>query len=243
MSDFQLSLNPALDAKALAKTYAENQFICIENILPPESAEAVYAVLTKGTPWYNVHSDEKGKHKYYTQAEWGALDPGQKREIVQSVYQRAKTGFSYLYYCYPMVDNYVENIDPDWPLHAMTEFLNSDEFREFVKTVTNEPSVIKLDAQATWYAPGHFLNIHDDTGDDKERRAAYVMGFSKNWSANWGGQLLFLDNAGHTEFGICPKFNSLTLFKVPRTHIVTQVSSFAAGPRMSITGWLRDDPK
>ena len=243
MAEFELGLNPALDAAELAKRYAEDNFICIENLFPPQTAEAIYQILTKGTPWYNVHSDAEGKHKYYTQSEWQNLSPDQKKQTISSVYQRAREDFSYLYYVYPMVDNYVDGIDPEWPLHALTEFLNSDEFREFVKEVTNEPSVIKLDAQATYYAPGHFLNTHNDLGVDAERRAAYVMGFSKNWRTDWGGQLLFLDDQGNTTSGVNPKFNSLTIFKVPRTHIVTQVSSFAGGPRLSITGWLRDDPK
>ena len=243
MADFELGLNPALDADNLAKKYAEDNFVCIESLFPPETAEAIHQVLSRSTPWHNVHSDAAGKHKYYTQAEWKALGPDQVKQTISGVYQRARDGFSYLYYVYPMVDHLVEGKDPDWPLHALTEFLNSDEFRNFVKKVTNEPSVIKLDAQATYYAPGHFLNTHDDTGDVAERRAAYVMGFSKNWRTDWGGQLLFLDDKGHTTSGVNPKFNSLTLFKVPRTHIVTQVSSFAGEPRLSITGWLRDDPK
>lgn len=243
MADFELRLNPELDAKALAKKYAEDNFISIQNLFPADTAEAIHQVLLKNTPWYNVHADASGKHQYYTQAEWQALSPEQKKQTISSVYQKARDGFSYLYYVYPMVDNYVDGIDPGLPLHAITEFVNSDEVREFVKEVTDEPSVIKLDAQATYYAPGHFLNTHNDMGEVAERRAAYVMGFSKNWRTDWGGQLLFLDDHGNATSGVNPKFNSLTLFKVPRTHIVTQVSSFAGGPRLSITGWLRDDPK
>jgi Rps23 Pro-64 3,4-dihydroxylase Tpa1-like proline 4-hydroxylase len=128
MAEFELGLNPALDAAELAKRYAEDNFICIENLFPPQTAEAIYQILTKGTPWYNVHSDAEGKHKYYTQSEWQNLSPDQKKQTISSVYQRAREDFSYLYYVYPMVDNYVDGIDPEWPLHALTEFLNSDEF-------------------------------------------------------------------------------------------------------------------
>jgi SM-20-related protein len=34
----------------------------------------------------------------------------------------------------------------------------------------------------------------------------------------------------------------LTIFKVPRQHSVGFVAPFAAAPRHSITGWLRNDP-
>ena len=139
-----------------------------------------------------------------------------------------------------MISAYLEGRDPDWPLHAMTEFLNTPEFHCFVKTITGEPSVKKLDAQATLYGRGHFLNLHDDTGTSAERRAAYVMGFSKSWRPDWGGQLLFMDE-DKIQRGFSPSFNSLTLFKTPRPHIVTQVANFAGLGRYSITGWLRDD--
>lgn len=243
MAELQLRLNPKLDAQALRTAYHKNNYVRIDNIFPDDIAESIYHVLAKQTPWRIVHSDENGKHKYYQQNEWKALGQAAQQQIYKDVHRRATNGFAYLYYVYPMIDALIDGLDPDWPLHAMTEYLNTDEFRDFVKTVTDEPSVIKLDAQATFYGRGHFLNTHDDTGDDKERRAAYVLGFCKDWRPDWGGQLLFLDDAGNVSEGFTPSFNSLTMFKVPTTHIVTQVSSFAGGPRFSIVGWLRDDPK
>ena len=243
MPEFDLCLNPDLKADELALEYQTNGFIRIENLFPVKTAEIIHKILRQHTPWHVVHADEKGKHKYHRPEAWQALGVDRQRQIFGEVIKRARDGFSYFYYCYPMVDNYVEGKDPDWPLHAMTEFVNSDEFREFVKTVTGEPSVIKLDAQAALYAPGHFLNTHDDMGDLSERRAAYVMSFTKNWRIDWGGQFLFVDENGNPDKGFCPSFNSLTMFRVPRQHIVTQVASFAGEPRLTITGWLRDDPK
>jgi Rps23 Pro-64 3,4-dihydroxylase Tpa1-like proline 4-hydroxylase len=34
----------------------------------------------------------------------------------------------------------------------------------------------------------------------------------------------------------------LTIFDIKYLHTVTQVSSFAGGARISLTGWFRDDP-
>ena len=242
MPDFKLSINPKLSADALAGVYQKDQIIRINNIFPDEVAEAIYQVLAKNTPWHVVHSDENGDHKYYTQSQWRDMG-AQQRLIIQNVNKRARDGFSYLYYCYPMIDAFIDGRDADWPLHALTEYLNHPDFQTFVKTITNEPSVIKVDAQASYYAPGHFLNIHNDRGGHAERRVAYVLSFCKNWRADWGGELLFLDDDGNIEQGFTPDFNSLTMFKVPRAHLVSQVTSFAGGPRLSIVGWLRDDPK
>lgn len=243
MTDFDLRINPELRPDELALAYQKNDMVRIDNIFPSDVAEAIYTVLAKHTPWHMVHANAQGEHKYYRPEEWRALGAEQQRAIHQQVQQQARDGFSYLYYCYPMIDALVDGLDPEWPLHALTEYLNSDEMRDFVKAVTNEPSVLKLDAQASLYAPGHFLNTHNDRGGHAERRAAYVLSFCKDWRADWGGELLFLDDDDNVETGFTPNFNSLTMFKVPRTHIVTQVASFAGSPRLSVVGWLRDDPK
>jgi len=241
MSDITLKLN-SHDIEALRDEYAREGIVRVENLFPSDVAEAIYQVLLRGTPWRVVHSDAQGSHKYYRGEEWHGLAPEQRQKTLQGVLQKARDGFAYLYSCYPMVDALLAGDDPNWPLHELTEFLNSPEFMDFTKTITNEADVIKIDGQATLYAPGHFLNTHDDAGDIKERRVAYVMGFSKNWSRDWGGQLLFLDGDDVTR-GFSPSFNTLSLFKVPREHIVTQVTNFAGAGRYSVTGWLRTDPK
>lgn len=242
MSELSLHLRSDHDVEAYAKAYTRDGMVRIERLFPDDVAEAIFDVLSKATPWRVVHSDSEGKHKYYKPQEWQGLSPQDRQATFQNVLSQARDGFAYLYSCYPMIDAYIDGDDPQWPLHAMTEFLNSPEMLTFTKSITNEPSVIKHDGQATLYAPGHFLNAHNDTGDHAERRAAYVMGFTKGWHVNWGGQLLFLDGKD-TQCGFSPSFNTLTLFKVPREHVVTQVTNFAGAGRYSITGWLRDDPK
>ena len=241
MAHLKLSLNTTHNVEALAKAYAQNGLVRINNLFPDDVAESIHQNLANQTPWHIVHADSEGSHLYYRPEDWEGLANNERQEILQNIMIQASDGFSYFYACYPMIQNYLDQRDPNWPLHKMTEYLNSPEFHNFVKTITNEPTVKKVDGQATLYASGHFLNIHDDTGTDAERRVAYVMGFTKNWTPNWGGQLLMLDDDNNTQFGFSPTFNSLTLFKVPRKHIVTQVASFARGGRYSITGWLRDD--
>ncbi len=242
MTEIDLKLSSHHDIESYSKEYAKNGVVRIENLFSSETAESIHQVLATNTPWHLVQSDPNGKHKYYRPETWEALSSQDKQAIVSETLSRARSGFAYLYLCYPMIDAYLENRDPGWPLHAMSEYLNTPEMLDFTRTITGESSVIKHDAQATLYSPGHFLNLHNDTGDAAERRAAYVMGFTKNWSINWGGHLMFT-RGNELDFGFSPSFNTLTLFKVPRDHIVTQVTNFAGAGRYSITGWLRDDPK
>ena len=108
--------------------------------------------------------------------------------------------------------------------------------------VTGVAGVTKVDAHACRYQPGHFLTRHLDEGEDKERRAAYVLGFTKGWQPDWGGMLLFLNQKQDVDLGFLPRFNNLTIFDIKYLHTVTQVSTFARLPRLTSTGWFRDDP-
>jgi Rps23 Pro-64 3,4-dihydroxylase Tpa1-like proline 4-hydroxylase len=108
-----------------------------------------------------------------------------------------------------------------------------------VRTITGDARPRFCDAQATRYAPGHFLTAHDDKDEAKGRLYAYVLNMTAGWTADWGGLLLFLDEDGHVSEGYTPAFNALNLFRVPQPHCVSLVTPFAPRSRLSITGWIR----
>lgn len=240
MSDFDLKLRSGHDVDAYRAQYARDGYVRIMDLFAPELAEAVHQVLVQNTPYKIVHSDKDGGHVTHDAQTFSRMDPQARGKIMSDLLTRARDGFAYFYAGFPMVDAYLAGEHKSWPLHRLTEFLNTAEMHNFVKTITDEPSVRKLDAQATLYSRGHFLNEHDDSGTHMERRAAYVMGFTKDWRADWGGALLFTDG-DRVKHGFAPSFNTLTLFKTPQPHVVTQVSNFAGLGRYSVTGWLRND--
>jgi SM-20-related protein len=121
------------------------------------------------------------------------------------------------------------------------KFLNSRAFLDFASAVTGDTGVDRVDAAATCYRAGDFLNLHTDVGDGR-RRAAYTLGLTRGWRADWGGQLLFHDTAGEISRGLLPSFNVLTLFKTPQLHSVAQVATYATQPRLTISGWLLEGP-
>ena len=101
--------------------------------------------------------------------------------------------------------------------------------------------LLKADAQATLYAPGHFLNFHNDTPNERtHRRVAYVLGFAKDWHPDWGGLLQFYDADLNITDVLRPRFNVLSMFTVPQDHAVTYVVPYAPLGRYSITGWYMD---
>lgn len=125
-------------------------------------------------------------------------------------------------------------------LHGVFEFINSPVMLGFARAVTGFPQIVRADAQATLYAPGHFLTTHNDFDPVKGRLVAYVMGFTKNWRADYGGMLQFQTDQQDVEEGFLPHFNSLMMFSVPQLHAVTMVPSYAPIGRYSITGWFQD---
>ncbi|HRD28650.1 MAG TPA: 2OG-Fe(II) oxygenase family protein, partial [Caulobacter sp.] len=125
------------------------------------------------------------------------------------------------------------------PLEAVHDFLNGEAFLGFVRTLTGEPRCAYCDVMVSRYRAGDFLSAHDDDIVGKKRLFAYVLNFTPVWRADWGGVLLFLDEDSHVAEGYTPTFNALNLFSVPQAHAVSYVTPFAAGPRLSITGWVR----
>ncbi len=125
-------------------------------------------------------------------------------------------------------------------LHQLFEFINAPPMLDFIRTVTGMKQIVRADAQATLFAPGDFLTLHNDFDAAKGRLVAYVMGFTKNWRSDYGGMLQFIDDKHNVEQGFLPHFNSLMLFSVPQMHAVTYVPGFAPIGRYSITGWFQD---
>lgn len=236
-----IRLNPELDPRDHAETYARDGMVQIADFLHPDSAEWLVQALEKDTPWgLSVWTPEKGQ--LLTPTEVATLGRDELNTRVQAALLKARTGFSFVYLAYAIIPALIAGREPGHATHALVEFMNSPGFLDFGKAVTGESGIRKIDAQATWYRPGDFLTLHDDTGPEDERRAAYTLGLARDWRSDWGGQLLFHDAGGDIVRGFKPGFNVWTLFRTPQWHSVAPVAAYAGGKRFSITGWLRDDP-
>lgn len=237
-----LRLNPHLDLAPYAETFRLRGIVQIPDILEAEAAEAVSALLGGGIPWRLILTDGADKPIHFSRAEIQALGEPRFQSMMQDALARARQNRGYVYTMYPMIEAYMRGWDPGNPIHLMTEFINSAEYLDLGRTVCGIPAITKADAHATLYGPGHYLTRHLDHGEDRERRAAYVMGFTRNWQPDWGGLLLFLNEKQDISEGYLPRFNVLTIFDIKYLHTVTQVSTFAGAGRYSVTGWFRDDP-
>lgn len=235
-----LRLDPGLDPALIARVYRQSGRVHIPGIFPADVARHVHAVLATGTPW-QLSLANRGSNAGLDLATYDALAPEKKAELDRLVHDAAAGGFSYLYKNFPLDDCRDAGRHLDHYLMRVLDFLNSPAFLEFARTITGVPAIRRLDAQATLYERGHFLTRHDDHAPPKRRVAAYVLNFTPEWRADWGGILQFLDADGHVAEGYVPAFNALNVFRVPQPHAVTYVAPFARAGRYSITGWMRED--
>lgn len=236
----QPRLDAALDRALIARVYRQVGRVHIPGVFPGEVAKRVHAALAHETPW-QLSLANRGTNAGLDLATWDALTAERKAELERLVHDGAAHGFQYLYKNFPLDDHRAAGRHADHYLMSVLEFLNSAPFLEFARGITGAPGIRRVDAQATLYEAGHFLTRHDDHDPPKRRVAAYVLNFTPEWRADWGGILQFYDADGHVSEGYVPAFNALNVFRVPQPHAVSFVAPYARAGRYSITGWMRED--
>lgn len=234
-------LNPSLDIDKIASAFAMKKRLQIADILERETAEKLANCLHNEVPW-GLACMRAGAGQTIEANALANMGPEAWRLLMQEVQSTAREGYQFLFNSYQIVTAWKEKRDPHLFLHSFFEFLNSPPVLNFARRVTGFDDIMKADAQATRYLPGHFLRRHNDlhqkTATDT-RRAAYVFNLSPDWHADWGGQLQFLDDSDQVIESWLPRYNHLSLFTVPIFHCVSCVAPYATSPRLAITGWFR----
>lgn len=236
-----IRLNPDLDARDFAGEFQRDGVVQIPDFLTPDSADRLEAALKTGTPWGLSLADAEGGGEWLSPADIEAMGREGLIARARASMEQARNGFAFSFLSYPIIRQLIAGHEPGHPTHELVELLNTPPVRDFCAAVAGETGVTKIDAQATLFRQNDYLTRHNDTGVG-ERRAAYTLGLTREWRPDWGGQLLFHDEAGDVSRGFKPGWNVLTLFKTPQWHSVATVAPYAGAPRISITGWLRDDP-
>ena len=236
-----LDLRPREDVTALAAAFARDRRVQVKDVLTDESAKVVHRILSQETPWgLRYRAGERGPDSLRREA-LEAMPPAEERARSQALMAAMRGDqYAFTYLAYPMVEAY-QKWDPDGPHDMLLEYLNDAPVLDFVRAVTGIQEIVKADGQATLYAPTQFLAVHDDKHSGAGRRVAYVLNLcAQEWRPDWGGYLLFYDDAGDVVAGYRPRWNALNLFAVPQRHAVTFVPPFAPVARYAITGWFLD---
>lgn len=239
-SDAPFDLHPDLDLAAAAAGFRAAGRVRVPSFLSAESADRLHAHLARDVPWRLCFNDGASV-QVLPPDRVAATDRAGQQALMAGIMARARDRFQFLYNSYPMLTAYQRGEDPHLLLHRLLEWINTPLVLDAVRRITGIPGLVKADAQATLYRPGHFLTLHNDAGDAAEhRRVAYVLNLTRDWKADWGGLLQFLDADGAVTESWVPGFNVLALFRVPVLHAVSYVTPFAGAPRFAITGWFRD---
>lgn len=212
----------------------------MQGLLEADSAENV-ARAARNAPRWNLVTRLGGRHMDLDARGMADLPEAKRREFEDRVHDVAREEFQYLYETYPLYDKYHSGaLGTESPeLAELFDWLNGDDFLGLMRKVLDVPEISFADAQLTCYRAGHFLTTHDDAVSGKNRVAAYILSLSDDWKPHWGGQLQFFGPDGEVEAAVVPRFNMLSLLKVPQPHAVLPVAAYAQKPRYSITGWLR----
>jgi len=236
-SDLRISLSPSRTADA-ASSFARSGIIRITDLFSPEVAEALHRHLDADIEWGRAVT--QGDEVWDLAPELvSVMTDGKGSELLARLHERASSSFQFLFDSLIVSDKSRERKARGLLVDLLIEALNHPDTLETFRAITGEPAIRLVNGQATRYLPGHFLTSHDDGIDGEDRVAAYVINFTRNWRADWGGLLQFHNASDDIPLALKPGFNTIHLFRVPRHHSVSYVAPFAAVPRYAITGWLR----
>lgn len=236
------AINPKIARENMAARYLRDGRVQVRDVLTSATAAEVGTLLSRGTPWGLGWQAGGDGPRNFRAAELARLSPAQRQAMTNdSTAAMAGGDYAFQFGQYPMLDAYLGHWDEGGPHDILIEHVNSPPFLDLVRDITGIRELIKADAQATLYAPGHFLALHNDSHVGEGWRVAYVLNFcAQEWRPDWGGYLNFFDEDGDVVCGYRPRFNALNLFAVPQSHAVSYVPPFAPVARFAITGWFRD---
>lgn len=235
-------LNPDLDVEALSSQLAESGRVVVRDVFTPDAARRIHEDLAARVPWRLAYLDTRvtGEHQnqQLTQEQFAAMGPQRAAALRAQILQQARDSFQYLYQHFNIGGGQKAGETPGLFLYEMLDYLRSDDFQGFARKLTGVEDLNDVYAHATLYTAGNFLKVHEDVTPDDDRRFAYVFGFTRNWTADMGGLLHFLDDDGQIADTQTPGFNMMTLFRVPTAHLVSMVAPWVREPRLAVTGWL-----
>ena len=235
----EIELNDKLDWQALAREFQVNNRIQIRDVFKEECAERIWKCLSEETPWRLAYHDGR-KPTVLTADEIRAKTPQEIKRIQRGILTRTTSQLGYVYEIYPMVDAYLAKDEPGLFLHQVFEFINSEYYLNFIRTITGVPEIKRGNAHAACYRRNQFLSCHNDYMPDEGRCAASVLNFTKNWKADWGGYLQFYDDDFNIELGLLPRFNTLNMFLPPQEHSVSFVTPFTGRVRYTVTTFFEE---
>lgn len=237
LMSFEISTDA--DLSRLRAQYKATRRLLISNFLNAEAAAALHTHMSE-LDWSLIICVD-GDVNELTPAFRKDCGPVKEKELVNLAYASARKGFSFAYGNSGYVpESATERAPGTRMLERYSAFLNSSQFMDAIREITEVDEIAEADLQATAYASGHFRTFaggnYDYVG---ARRLVASLCLTPQWANAWGGKLLFQGFDGHIESAHLPCFNALSIFDVRLAHAVSMVAPLSSIARYSLVGWLR----
>lgn len=155
-------INEAIDIAATRARLQREGRVQVPDYLQAQAADRLHDCLRRDVPWTLALRDEQGA-RTIAHADYAALSADAQAALLRRVADSARGGeYRFAYDSYMMVSAYKEGRDPDLLLHRVLEFFNTPGHLDFVRALTGDDGIRRVNAQATHYRPGHFLRQHTD---------------------------------------------------------------------------------
>jgi SM-20-related protein len=213
------------------RTLTRHRRVQIPGFLHDQQAFVLYRCLAEQLSW---HLAAGGGDRSWISARGAYPDGAAYQKIAMRAQARAEHGHQYLHDCYSPGDSRIEGECSTLVVDAVPEDFNSAEFLGLVRALTGDPAIVRVTAQAIRLRPGQFL-LPAAPADDG-RRYAYTLHLSPVWRAEWGGLLQSLDDQGGINETFLPRWNALTVLRLPQRHQVTLIAPWAQRPQYAISG-------
>lgn len=228
-----MNVTSQLEPDAVRSALETHGYAQIDPFLATEDAARLETELDALVDWDFAVTSAKGPVVIEAD-ELRTMSPAQRGNMLETLRRQARSGYSMAYYRRDVLPA-ERGVAGDFG-----QWIQTPAFLDLMRILTGDTSLVRADAHASLYREGSYLRTHDDTYAGKSRRFAYVLNLTRDWTADCGGLLHFVEDE-RVVATLTPRFNTLSLFRVPRTHFVSQVASYAAAKRIAITGWLFAD--
>jgi len=123
----------------------------------------------------------------------------------------------------------------DKVIKSFMNLLSSNEFGDFMNSITGLKFSNIVDLSANMYQNTDFLLCHDDRLED--RKVAFMI-YLSSLTKKDGGALNLFDKEENVAKSLRPSFNTFLLFKVSKKsfHVVEEVVNDIQ--RIALTGWF-----
>lgn len=140
---FDFALNRALDAPALAQSFAADGYVSIPDFLADDGAVRLHTALSSRNDW--AWAINAGGNVYDLGPEArGAMTEEQRAELEKRVNSAARDGFQFRFSSLRVPDPVAERRPEKEILHAFAEFMRSEQVIELLREVTGRERVIYM---------------------------------------------------------------------------------------------------